>query len=152
MTNKLLIKKLKGQVKSLREMKGRYYWSWFDKTKVYILGLSLDKKDDPLISNVIDRLERFIIKMPRYESSDTDEIILRKNQEISGYVKRIINILETFIEVLQIKGKFLLAEEGKEIEEGIRKELEKEMKKEFEKKVKEMEKKMKKENKETNKK
>lgn len=126
MDNKLIIDKLKKQVKILVD---RVDWSddnvprdWVDKTKIYILGLWLDKRDDYFKKEVINMLEKYKDKIPKFDNRyDLDYDMEKKAISILIIRDKLKNVLESFIEILEIREKQLSEEEKKEAKKSKKK-------------------------------
>ncbi len=103
MQNKEIIGKLKNQIPSFKKITGldeEKLKDLVDETKVYILGLWLDKQDENFRKGVLNMIEDYTA----HKFRDYDEILEIKN--------RLQNILESCIEVLEIREKALEAKEN----------------------------------------
>lgn len=113
MTNKVITEKLKKQITILEKLKDWDYDNFTNrsnKTKIYILGLWLDKKDENLRKEVISMIEQCVKEYTK-DVLRPDFTLRRetiKTKDISQ------NILESFIEILELREKSLEAEEKSE--------------------------------------
>ena len=118
MNNKAIIRKLKEQAQDLIDniyTDDDKLRNWVDKTKVYILGLWLDKKDEYFKKEVIKMLEEYKGKIPHYPEiyfNDPDEEVKETAKEILTIQGKLQNILEPFIEIVEIREKALESEEN----------------------------------------
>ena len=97
MENKEIIEKLKNQIPSFKKITGldeEKLKDLVDKTKVYIFGLWLDRKDENFRKGVINMIEEY----RTYRRS-------RGYNEVLEIKSRLKNILEAFIEILEIREK-----------------------------------------------
>lgn len=114
--NQLLLEKLKKQVSALWTLKFRdwddvKFLDWVHKTRLLILFLSFDKKEEYLRKELIVMLEKCVNKMPKYElvinHEKAYEKIIKTKEELQG-------LLKSFIEVLELREKDLKDEEKQE--------------------------------------
>ena len=112
MNNKAIINKLKEQAKALidhMDWDDEKLRGWVDKTKIYILGLWLDKKDDNFKKEVIKMLEKYKEMVPTYENLNFYPDMKRAAEDIAkeilGIQSKLRNVLESFIEILELREK-----------------------------------------------
>lgn len=111
MTNKAIIDKLRWQVQILVK---RLDWTddhalreWVDRSKIYILGLWLDKNDDYFRKEVIKMLEKYKDRIPTYDNLDLhwdkEEAAKDIRKDILRLQSKLRNVLESFIEILELR-------------------------------------------------
>ena len=124
MNNKAIINKLKEQAQDLLDnvySDDDKLRDWIDKTKVYILGLWLDKKDEYFKKEVIKMLEKYRNEIPTYDNmdfyADKERAAIAIGKEILRMQGKLRNILESFIDILEIREKALEEEKSNTPEE-----------------------------------
>lgn len=124
MNNKVIIRKLKEQVQDLIDnmyTDDDKLRDWIDKTKIYILGLWLDKKDENFKKEVIKMLEKYRNEIPTYDDinlyADKEKAAVAIGKEIFRMQCKLKNVLESFIEIIELREKALEAEESETTEE-----------------------------------
>ena len=111
MNNKLIIDELKNQAQFLiddRHWDGDDLKDWVDKTKIYILGLWLDKRDENFKKEVIRMLEKYRDKIPTCNLDmyvDIEKAAENLAKEMVGIEYKLRNVLQSFIEVLELREK-----------------------------------------------
>ena len=113
--NQSLLEKLKKQVSILWTLKFRdhhdvKFLDWSHKTKLLILFLSFEKKDEYLRKELIDMLQSCVCKMPSYDKY-TDE--LETYYKIQDTKEELKGLLKSFIEILELREKDLKDEKQK---------------------------------------
>ena len=118
MNNKAIIDELKGQAKALidhMDWDDEKLRGWVDKTKIYILGLWLDKNDDYFKKEVIKMLENYKEMIPTYDNLDLhwdkEEAAKDIAKEILAIQSKLRNVLESFIKILELRERDLKDEE-----------------------------------------
>ena len=123
MNNEAIIRKLKEQAQNLIEniyTDDDKLRNWVDKTKIYILGLWLDKKDEYFKKEVIKMLEECKGGIPYYPEiyfNDPEQEVEKTAKGILGIQIKLQKILESFIEIVEIREKALEAQENDTPEE-----------------------------------
>ncbi len=106
MDNKIIIDKLRKLIQSLwllqfRDWSDSKFINWANKTKLYILNLSLEKKEEYLRKELINMLERLIEKMPTYNNLGYDD---ETSEKIEKTKRELQDLLRSFIETLELRG------------------------------------------------
>ena len=102
MSNKEIIEKLKNQILSFKKITGldkEKLRDLVDKTKVYIFGLWLDRKDENFRKGIIKMIEEYT----SHKFRDYNDVLEIKN--------RLQNIIQSCVEILEIREKTLETEE-----------------------------------------
>ena len=123
MSNKAIIRKLKEQAQDLIDniyTDDDKLRNWVDKTKVYILGLWLDKKDEYFKKEVIKMLEEYKGIIPHYPTlfvGDPEQEVKETAKKILRIQGKLQNIIESFIEILELREETLESKENNTPEE-----------------------------------
>ena len=107
MEKNIIIKKLKRQIQSIwllqfKDSNDIKFKDWARTTRLYIVNLSLDKKDEYIRKEYLTMFDDCVNKMPHYD----DILSLWKENEIREKIedakKDIQNLLRSIIEILEI--------------------------------------------------
>lgn len=104
MDKKIIIQKLKKQIQSLwllqfKDSHDIKFSDWARTTKLYIVNLSLEKKDEHIRNEYIKMFDECVNNMPHYNNFDSED---KTKEEINYAKKELQNLLRSIIEILEI--------------------------------------------------
>ena len=110
MSNKAIINKLNEQIQDFKDnaySDDDKLRDWVDKTKIYILGISLDKKDESFKKEVIKMLEKYKEEIPTYNDlifcADKEKAAIAIGKDVLRMQYKLKNVLESFVEIMELK-------------------------------------------------
>ena len=110
MSNKAIINKLNEQIQDFKDnaySDDDKLRDWVYKTKIYILGISLDKKDESFKKEVIKMLEKYKEEIPTYNDlifcADKEKAAIAIGKDVLRMQYKLKNVLESFVEIMELK-------------------------------------------------